>query len=253
MPNKEGFKSWFWPVLNIALMAFVVLALVGTNALVQLGRSVQATHTITVSSEGKTTVVPDLATLNFSVVAQGADPVKLQNDNNAKIDDAIGYIKSQGVDPKDIKTTGYNLSPNYTYNPKTGKSMIDGYTLTQSVEVKVRDFTKVSPILAILPTKGINDISGPNFSVDDPDKFLNQARAEAFAKAKEKAAAIAGFADSHLGRVVTFSESTGGYPPIYFDRMSMAKGGGPVPAPAPAIEPGSQEVTVQISVTYELW
>ncbi len=254
MPNKvDSAKYCFWVILNVTLVTVAALAIVSTLAVKRYSRSISADQTITVSADGKVTVVPDLATLHFSLLAEGADPVKLQNDNNAKMEGVIAYVKSQGVEPKDIKTTGYNLGPKYTYNPKTGRSSIDGYILNQSAEIKIRDFTKISPILAALPSKGINDISGPNFSVDDPDTFLNQAREEAFTKAKEKAKAMAGFAGSRLGRVVTFSDSSG-YPPIFYyarDAKEGGLGGGPVPAPA--IEPGSQEVSVQISVTYEIW
>src|SRR3989344_3530677 len=246
MPNNkiESFRSWFWVILNVALIAVIVLAFVSIKALSRYSRSIQAAQTITVSADGKVTVVPDLATIHFSVFAEGPDPVKLQTENNAKMEEAINYIKGQGVDAKDIKTTNYNLSPKYVYNPKPGQSPIDAYTLNQSVEVKIRDFAKISPILGTLPSRGINEISGPTFSVDDPDKFLNQAREEAFTKAKEKAKAIVSFADARLGRVVTFSESSG-YPPIiYFDRAvkEAGMGGGALP-PAPAVEPGSQEAT----------
>lgn len=255
MPAKfEQSKNWFWIILDVALVVLVALMLLGGKSLLRFSRSLPPAKSITVSSEGKVTVVPDLATVNFSVIAEGTDPTKLQNENNQKIDSAIAYIKSQGVDAKDIKTTGYNLNPKYIYNQKTGKSSIDGYTLTQSVEIKIRDFSKISPILGSLPSKGVNDINGPRFSVDDPDKFLNQAREEAFTKAKAKAAAMAGYAEARLGRVVTFSESSGGYP-IYYDRFMEAsvKGGGPVAPPMPTIEPGSQEVTVNVNVTYEIW
>lgn len=257
MPNNkmDSLKSWFWIILNVALVAVIALAVVSTVAIKRYSRSIRAEQTITVSGDGEVTVVPDLATISFSLVAEGYDPVKLQTDNNVKMDDVIKYVKSQGIDAKDIKTSGYNLSPKYVYNPKTGHSSIDGYILNQSADVKVRDFSKISPILATLPSKGVNNISGPNFSVDDPDKFLNEAREEAFTKAKAKAQDMARFAGARLGRVVTFSESSG-YPPIiYYARDSKAElgMGGGLPTPAPAVEPGSQEVNVQISVTYEIW
>lgn len=255
MFKPEGVKYYFWIILNVVLIIAGVVLLLSAKALWGYNRSVIPAKTITVSSEGKAVAVPDLAVVNFSVIAEGADPVKLQKENNDKISNAISYLKNNGIDAKDIKTAGYNLNPKYVYNPKTGRSYIDGYTLTQSVEVKIRDFSKVGEILGTLPTMGINNVNGPNFSIDDSDKFLNQAREQAFTKAKAKAAAMAGYAGSRLGRVVTFSESTGGYPiPIYYSaKAELGLGGGPEPAPVPSIEPGSEEVTVQVSVVYEIW
>lgn len=254
MLNKfEASKSWFWLILDAALLAVLVLAVLSSKALLDYGHSLQPAQTITVSADSKASIVPDLATLNFSVVSEGTDTVKLQTDNNNKINDAIAYLKTQSIDSKDIKTSGYNLNPKYVYNPKTGQNYISGYTMTQTVTVKIRDFAKISPILAALPEKGINSINGPSFSVEDQDKYLNQARAEAFAKAKAKAQAMADYAGAHLGRVVTFNENGGGYP-IYYDRMETmsAKGGVAAPVPAPTIEPGSQDVTVTVNVTYEI-
>ncbi len=250
--RSDTIKNIFWILLDVALVGLIVFGGFFANALWRYGHGVPPAKTITVSAQGKAAVVPDLATVNFSLIAEGTDPVKLQNDNTGKVNDVIDYIKSQGIDPKDIKTTGYNLTPKYTYNPRSGRSSIEGYILTQSVEIKIRDFSKISPILAALPGKGINDINGPQFSVEDPDKYLNQAREEAFGKARDKAQAIAGFAHVHLGSVVTFNESTGGYPPPIM-YAALEKNAAPVPAPAPTIEPGSQEVTLQISVTYEIW
>ena len=108
-------------------------------------------------------------------------------------------------------------------------------------------------LLGGLPSKGINQLGGVNFSVEDQDKYLNQAREEAFTKARAKAEAMAKYSGARLGRVVTFNESNGGYPgPIYYAKAMSADHGGSLP-PTPTIEPGSQEVTVNISVVYEIW
>lgn len=255
MPNKvEQYKAWFWVILNIVLVLVGLFVIVAGKAIWRQSSILAPARTISVSAEGKTTVSPDIATLSFSVVSQGADPVKLQTDNNTKVNAAIDFVKSQGVDAKDIKTSDYNLSPNYRWDQKTGRSTIDGYILNQSVAVKVRDLNKVSAILGGLPSKGINQIGGVNFSVDDQDKYLNQAREEAFTKARAKAEAMAKYSGARIGRVVTFNENNGGYPyPMYYAKeASLGMGGDVSMPPAPVIEPGSQEVIVNVNVVYEL-
>ena len=90
---------------------------------------------------------------------------------------------------------------------------IIGYTLTQSVEVKVRDFTNIAKLLGGLPPLGINQIGGVTFTFDNPDNVLAIARADAMAKAKAKAAEMAGEAGVSLGEVVNVQEY--GNIPIY--------------------------------------
>ena len=256
MPVKpEVTKKVFWILLNVVLVVVVILGFSAVKALWRYGGSVYPSRVVSVSAQGKVTVSPDIATLSFSVISEGTDPEKLQADNTDRVNAALDFVKSEGVDAKDIKTAGYNLSPRYEYDEKTRKTTIGGYVLTQSVAVKIRDLTKVGKIFGGLPARGVNEISGLVFSVEDPDKFLNEARQEGFDKARAKAKSMAEQNHARLGSVITFNESGGGYPmPIYATAESIGKGGdmgGPVPAPT--IEPGSQDVTVWVNVTYEIW
>lgn len=252
-----GSKTFFWSLLNLILIVALIL---GIKVLFFRSPLVAAPFTVTAAAEGKATVVPDIARISFSVISEGKDPAVIQKDNTEKMNSVIEFVKGQGIDKKDIQTANYNLYPRYDcvkgeatiYSYPPCKQVLAGYTLTQTVLLKVRDLEKVAPILAGLPERGINEINGPNFSVDDPDKYLADARKEAFDKARAKVEAMAKANGVHIVRVVTFSESTGGYP-IYARMEAFGKGGGPDAAPTPPqIEPGSEEVSVQVSVTYEI-
>lgn len=255
MASKFDAKRVFWIALNSLLVVASILGLMWIKSLWISSNATIPSRTISVNAEGKTVVAPDIARFSFSVVSEGNDPEKLSQDNTQKMNAAIDYVKSQGVEAKDIKTAGYNLSPKYNYDRKTGRSFIDGYTISQTVFVKVRDFAKVGKLLGALPGYGINDISGLSFEIEDPDKFLNEARAQAFEKARLKAETMASQNGVRISRVINFYESSGGYPRPYPMYEAYGKGGdmgGPVALPAPAIEPGSQEVVVNVSVTYEI-
>ena len=252
MPVVNKQKDWFWLLLNIVLVVVVLAGLASLKALYRYSKSLPASRTITVSAEGKTVVLPDIASFYFSVVNEGSDPEKIAEKNNVVINEALGFVKEEGVEDKDIKTTGYDLSPRYEYDEKRKTSFISGYRLTQTVTVKIRDFTKISKILGVLPGFGINQIGSLSFSVDEPDVYLNEAREQAFKKARAKAEAMARQNGTKIKRVVTFSEFGGGYPPIpIFAKAEIGGFGGDVVAPR--IEPGSQEVAVNVSVTYEIW
>ncbi len=255
--DKLTSKTLFWVLTNFILAVLLVL---GLKVLFLHAPLLEPEMTVTVSAEGKATIIPDIATIDFSVISEGKDPTAIQTENTGKMNQAIDFVKSQGIDKKDIKTTGYNLYPKYDYTrvePQLypyppGKQVLSGYTLTQTVEVKIRDLNKVAAILSGLPGKGVNEVNGPNFTVEDQDTYLNGAREEAFTKARAKVEAMAKANGVRVARVVTFSENQGG--PIFYARAeAMGKGGGDATTPVPpTVEPGSQEVSVQVSVTYAI-
>lgn len=251
--NADNLKTYFWALLNLLLAGlFVNLVFFVMPTISRFRDTLYAPRTMSVSAEGKATVVPDVARTSFSVVAQGKNPDELARENNEKIAKAIDFVKAQGIDAKDVKTTGYNLSPNYRFEEKTGRSTIDGYTLTQTVSVKVRDIGKIGTVIGGLTPLGINQIGGVSFTIDDPEKYLAEARNEAFMKAREKAAQMASVNGAGLGRLLSVSEYGGGQAPYYARAESFGVGGDMLAAPAPKIEPGSEEVTVQVTMTYEL-
>jgi hypothetical protein len=251
--NKEALKKYFWAILDILLIVLVILGVFSVSALRHYSDSTPSSRTISVSAEGKTVVTPDIAKINFSVVTEGSDTVKISEENIKKMNKAIDFVKSQGIEAKDIQTAGYNLSPKYEYNEDTRKTFISGYTLTQTIYIKIRDFSKISGILGALPGLGVNDISSLSFSIENQDASLKIARDQAFEKAMAKAKEMAKMNGVRIKRVVTFSDYQNNYP-IYAKSMSYGVGGGVAleSAPAPSIEPGSQEVTVNVSVTYEI-
>lgn len=246
-------KMWFWKLVNATLAIVIVLGVLGASSLYRYNGSLFPARTIYVSAEGKTTVSPDIAKFSFSVVSEGTDPEKLAEGNNSKINKAIDYLKAQNVTSEDIKTAGYDLSPRYEYDETKRRSFISGYTLTQTIFVKIRDFAKIGKILGGLPNLGVNQISGLTFEVEDQDHYLNDARKEAFEKAYAKAKIMAKQNGVRIKRVVTFSENQGGYPMSRFSSAEYGKGGDAMmPTVAPNIEPGTQEVTVNVTVTYEI-
>jgi hypothetical protein len=213
------------------------------------------------SAEGKVVSIPDVAQFTFSVITEGGkDIAKLQKENTQKANLIIDLAKIEGIEDKDIKTQSYNLSPRYQYysceRPVKGEAEpcppaeIVGYTVSQSVLLKIRDFEKIGEMLSGAVQSGANSVSELAFTIDDMTEVQNQAREEAIKKAKIKAKAIASAAGFRLGRVLSINEDR---PSPYYKTTFAAVaemdalGGG-----APAIEAGSQEVTVNITITYEI-
>ena len=119
------------------------------------------------------------------------------------------------------------------------------------VSVKVRDFEKVGDLLAGIVDKGANSFSQLSFAIDDPTSVENEARSEAIAKAKDKAMSIAKAGNVKLGKLLSIQEGNS-YDPYYGYGVG---GAGPVAEkslPAPMIEPGSEDVKITVTLTYEM-
>lgn len=245
-----------WLVQAIAGLVAVMLLVVIIDRVSAVSNSQKEyKNTITISAEGKVQAVPDLATINASVITKGSTAEKAQIDSSTKMDAVMKYIEEQGVEKKDIQTSGYNVYPEYDYTKSS--PVITGYVANQTVTIKVRDNELVGKLLGGLTANGANQIMGVSYSFDDPDELKQQAREEALKNAREKAEKLADAAGVRLGKLVSFSEnSVSGGPipyPMYDKAVNMEVGegrGGSVPAMA--VEPGTQDLVAQVSVIYEI-
>jgi uncharacterized protein len=247
-------KHWFW-VLMDALLAFLILGFVGVGlpAIVKFSDVAVPSRTITVTAQGMTTATPDLAEVTFSVVSTGQNPQTLTTNNTNKMNAVLEFISSQNIASSDIATTDYDLEPNYQYDSSTQANFITGYTLTQTVTVKIHDLTNVATVLGGLAPLGVNQIGGVDFTFNDPNSFLAVARTDAMNQAETKAQQMASAAGTSLGEVVNISEN--GIVPQPEPVFGMAASGAEAPNVAmstPNIQPGSQEVTDNVTITYAL-
>lgn len=250
---SDKLKSILFLALIIMSLAFAVAVL---DFVSSYSRSVVFTRSFTASGEGKVITVPDVAETTFSVLTQGGkDVVKLQQENSRNTNKAVDFLKSKEIDVKDIETSGYNISPRYQYfDCKDGicpPSEIIGYTISNSITVKIRNFDIIGDVLTGVVANGANTVSGVSFTIDDPESFKKEARNEAIKEAREKAVAIARAGGFKIGKIISISES-GPYMPYYSTKAMGLASAGMEAADAPMIEPGSQELKVNVTITFEI-
>ncbi len=206
-------------------------------------------RTFSVSGEGKEIVVPNIAEIRIGVISEGLDLTTLQKENSEKMNRIISFLKEKGIDEKDIQTENYLVTPKYDYSKSPYK--IVGYAISQDLKVKVRDLSKIGEILSQAVNYGANNVFGPNFTVDDKEVYLEKAREKAIRNAKEKAEKIAKTAGFRLGKIVSIIESNP-YEPYPIILKEIGAGGESLPTFQPQIQPGSQEIKVHVSITYEI-
>lgn len=238
-------------VLALLLMVFLASLIVNNiRKFKYIGRAPTSPYTITIAGMGKVTATPTIAVTNVGLVTEKLDVAAAQAENSEKINKLIAAMKALEISSDDIKTTQYQIYPKYSYEEKRG-SQITGYSVTQSVEVKIRDLAKISQVLAKAGEAGANQVSGIQFTIDDPKNLRAEAREQAVKDAKEKAEKLAAELGVHLGKVVNFSEMSGGGPQMpmhmYAKESSASIGGA-----APDVQAGTLEINSEVAVTYEI-
>jgi len=229
-------------IKNYTGISLIILLLVASYGIFQYvasySNSVVSARSFTVSGNGKAVGIPNVAQFSFGVITEGGkDIASLQAENSKKGNDIIGFIKSKGIEGKDIQTQSYNIEPRYQ------KLEIIGYTVSQTVSVKIRDFSKIGDILLGIAEIGANSVSQLSFKIDDPTSLQNEAREKAIANAKEDAWAMAKAGKFRLGRLISISQGNSFPQPLLYGAAEKS---------APTIEPGSQEINVAVSLTYEI-
>jgi uncharacterized protein len=179
-------------------------------------------------------------------------PQALTTDNNNKMSAVMQFVSSEGIASSDIKTTNYDLEPNYSYDKTTQRNYITGYTLTQTVAVKIRDLSKVAEVLGGLTPLGVNQVGSVNFTFQNPDAYVAIARGDAMTKAQAQASELAAQAGALLGSAVSIQESYGLPTPFPYPMYAQSSGLGAAANPSVTVAPGTQDVTDTVTVTYAL-
>lgn len=234
-----------WAGLAVAVVLVVFLSVLTK----QISSTATTTNTVSFSGTGKVLAKPDVAVIDLSIVTEAATSKAAQDSNSTKSKAVVDYLKSQNIDEKDIQTTAYNIYPQYDYT--NGRSVLRGYQVNETMEVKVRDLTKTDAVLAGVVSAGANQIGQLQLTIDNPDALLSQARDAAIKDAKAKADTLKSQLGISLGHIVNFVEDNGATPPIMYAKSlsGMGMGGG---APAPEIATGQNELTVNVTITYQI-
>jgi uncharacterized protein len=232
-------------VVKIALAALLVLAVA---ALAGAGRpeaaggaSDDAREGITVTGTGEARATPDRADLSFGVQTDGATAAKALADNSAATQRLIDALKEAGVEAKDLKTEHLDVSPRYTEKPGEQR----GNSAHSMVSVSNQPLDRAARLADVGVGAGADTVSGPSLSVADRDAQYRQALERAVEDARAKAEVLAAAAGVSLGEVTAIVEGEQHGGPIY--AMESATRTAKTP-----IEPGSEQVSASVTVTFAL-
>ena len=176
---------------------------------------------IAVNGEGSVKVKPDIAYLSLGVQTKNSNAKVAQTENATKMNSIMSSLRQLGIKEDDVQTTQYSIYPNHQYNPSTGKSTIDGYTVQNMVRVIIRDINSVGTVIDTVAKNDSNVINGIEFGLADSSKYYIEALTNATKDAKSKADAIAKAIDVRINKPSKVLESGHSAPIIYQNRAMM--------------------------------
>ncbi len=238
---------------GVALVGLMALTAVGGAARVGAQDSATPTTgtspfaTITVNGTGNISMTPDTASVTLGVSIVDKTLQAAQAKASAQMQAVIDELKADGIDAKDIQTSNFSVSVNQSYDSNGNPGPVTGYTVTNQVDVIVRDMTKVGALLDKVVEKGANSIYGINFYVNDQTDAAKQARILAVQDATQHAKEIAAAAGGSLGKIISINET---YSPSPINVAYDAAGGSAGKGAAP-IQTGSTTVSASLTITFE--
>ena len=238
--------------LLIIVVAFVLLVLFDPFGVKNLGSlQLKQQNTVTVVGEAITDVANEVATFDVGVSVTYDEKEKAVIEVNQTINKIVADVKAFGILPADLKTSNISIYRNqdyYTDENGAQKSRPGQWSVSNSVQVKLKDVSKADAFSDLLFSTGATNVYGPNFAVDETDDSKKDLYVKALENAKQKAGILAVGSGKKLGKVVSITMgNVAQINPMYFSKMDGIGGGS-----GAELEQGTSSVSVSMTVVYEL-
>jgi uncharacterized protein YggE len=235
--------------LSLILLALLIGACTTAQAapLTQEGEPAAVNRNITVNGTGVITLSPDLARISIGVQTQDADANRAVADNSDQAQEVVDTLLDFGIEQEDIRTTDFSIFPRQDFD-REGQPLEISYVVNNTVRVTVRDLEQVGGVLDAVVQAGANNITGIQFDVADNSAAQADALQAAVLNARARAEALAEAAEVELGQVQSINSFVGGGPAPFVSRsFDVAEAAMDVP-----ISPGQMDITVEVTVVYEI-
>jgi uncharacterized protein YggE len=252
-------------VVILALVSLLVVYLAGTarpggGSAAALTRAINTSSTqpstiagvggagITVSGSADVAGTPDTLRLDLSVVVNAPTVSEALAKANGSADAVQKSLLGNGVAKKDLQTSGLNINPSYDYtSPATPR--IRGYEVSESLSAKLHDLGRAGDVIGKTVGAGGNAVrvNGISLDLEGTGALVSRARDSAFTDAKTRAGQYARAAGRSLGEVVSIAEAVATPAPAQLPNAFSAAKQADIP-----IQPGSQKVSVTVTVVFAL-
>ncbi|RUO26129.1 hypothetical protein CWE09_05240 [Aliidiomarina minuta] len=217
-----------WILISIALFSLSSLA--------------QADDTIQVQASGTAQGVPDTIQFSLWVEAEGGKLSPLKTRADQITETILRDLQQRDVAREDMSSYQLRIQPQYErHNNQTRQK---GFLVSRQIQITLRNTDDFDHLIDFALAQGVTRVGQINYIIADSSELAQQALLNAVDEAHNKAQLMAKHSNRELGDIVNIRElSEGGGPGLFMRAESSAIN---------LSEPGQQEVTARIEVTFRL-
>src|SRR6266478_1005735 len=235
--------------------ALTLLFLIGSLATAQDRPTISAQpNSVFVGADGKFEANPDTAVMQFNISAQ-AETSRAAYDLASKSAEQVRQIlRSNAIEPKSAEIGYFSLQPVYDY--KTPKRKLVAYRVNANVSLKLKDFSKIAPIVQQLADTDVSENQSLNYTLEDMNAAKTKAVEDAYRRARDSAAALARASGRTLGELsyasVDTFENVRIVNPLQARAMSTMRMEAAAPAPTEEFTPQTVVITAHVNALFTL-
>jgi uncharacterized protein YggE len=235
-------------------LALALMVLASVAAVAQEHPSVTAQpNTVYVGADGKFETAPDTALVQFNISAQ-EDTAKAAYDRASRSAEQIRQIlRSNGIEPKTAEIGFFSVEPVYDW--RTAKRKLIGYRVNAAVSLKLRDFSKIAPIIQQLSETDVTENQSVSYTLENIDAAKAKAVEDAYRRARSNADAIARVSGRSVETLSYASVDTAEQVRIMPMRMAtpmMRAQAEAAPAPTAEFTPQNVTVTAHVNAVFTI-
>lgn len=245
MPKIPGLS----PILHLCVALTMLAASASLSA-----QQPASKPRIQVTGEGTVATAPDMAVIALTVTRDAKTARAALDANSVAMAEVLNAMQERGIAEKDLQTSNFSIQPKYHYpkrnsNTDNNAPKIVGYTVRNSLTVRVRELKNVGSILDQSVSLGVNEGGNISFINNDPSAALAKARTLAVKDAIAKANTLADAAGIAVGKILEMSEYGSPQRPMPMAKVRMAAAQYDEAVP---VASGENSYRVSVSISFDI-
>jgi uncharacterized protein len=238
-------------IVRIKRLVLIAVLCFAATALGQDRASGAAPNTVYVGADGKFEANPDTAVMQFNISAQESTARAAYDRVSKEAEKVREILRTNGIDPKIAEIGYYSIAPVEEHHE--GHAKLVGYQVNSSVTLKLKDFSKVAPIIQQLADADITASNSVSYTLENIESAKRKAVEEAYRRARDLAEGLVSASGRTLGELSSATIDVSQNLRVIPVRFSMARmAAQTAPAPTDEFSPQTVSITAHVNATFAL-